>query len=259
MTKKLLGVALVLVLGAGCANETDAEDTVRSVGMTESEKIIGKNDLVSVREDGANLPEKYRTLINAFGVISMGCTATHIGDGLMLTAGHCFRARPQRQDNVPCPNINVKWGVRVDVAAYLTSTCDIILAMEHNRDRDYAIVKVSPAPKAKVGVDFAARPDIDTSLTIFSHPRRRPLEWSKTCVLKSGATGGWGLDMFSHQCDTEPGSSGATVLADGSLKVIGIHDGGLVPWNYATYLANTPLGEFLPPPETTDPEVTNEE
>jgi hypothetical protein len=258
MTKKLLGVAAVLALAAGCANETDAEETVPSVGTTESEKIIGENDLVSVRKDGANLPEKYRTLVDAFGVISMGCTATHIGDGLMLTAGHCFRAGAQRRDNVPCPGVTIKWGVRVDKPSYLTSTCDIVLAMEQNSDRDYAIVKVSPAPKAKIGVDFAARPALDSQLTIFSHPRRRPLEWSKTCVVKSGATGGWGIDMFSHQCDTEPGSSGATVLADGSLKVIGIHDGGLVPWNYATYLTNTPLREFVAPPETTDPEVTTE-
>ena len=60
-----------------------------------------------------------------------------------------------------------------------------------------------------------------------------------------GATGGWGIGMFSHQCDTDPGSSGATVLDDTSLKVIGIHDGGIAPWNYATYLADTPLGEVL--------------
>jgi V8-like Glu-specific endopeptidase len=254
MTNKLLGVVAVLALVAGCANEEVADGPVSSVGTTESEKIIGKNDLVSVRNDGANLPEKYRGLVDAFGVLSMGCTATHIGGGIMLTAGHCFRARPQRQDNVACPNVNVKWGVRVDDAAYLTSTCDIVLAMEQNSDRDYAIVKVSPAPKAKVGIDFAARPALESALTIFSHPKRRPLEWSKTCSLKSGATGGWGLDMFSHQCDTEPGSSGATVLSDDSLKVIGIHDGGLAPWNYATYLTNTPLREFVAPPEVTDEE-----
>jgi len=255
--KNLLGVVAVLGgLAVGCANEAVEEEPVSDLATSESEKIIGKNDLTPVTNDGANLPKKYRALVDGFGVMSMGCTATHIGGGLVLTAGHCFRARAQRQDNVPCPNITVRWGVRVDEPAYLTSSCTTILAMQQNQDRDYAIFKVSPAPKVALEIDAAARPDIDTSITIFSHPRRRPLEWSKTCVVRSGAEGGWGADMFSHQCDTEPGSSGASVLSDTSLKVIGIHDGGLVPWNYATYLTNTPIAEFLPsdPPEVVTPE-----
>ncbi len=110
---------------------------------------------------------------------------------------------------------------------------------------DFVVVKVSPVPPVAIAVDYAARPAIDTTLTIFSHPRSRPLEWSQTCLLKPASSGGWGADQFSHQCDTDPGSSGATILNDASLAVIGIHDGGTYSWNYGTFLSDTPLAEIL--------------
>jgi len=209
-----------------------------------AEKIIGKNDLIPVLRDGANIPEKYSRLIDAFGKISMGCTATHIGKGLVLTAGHCFEASSRRSAKT-CDGVSVSWGYRKDKAPYLISQCEAVLAAEYNDNRDYAIFKVDKAPTEKVEFDLQSRPKVGNALTIFGHPQARPLEWSQTCVLETSARGGWGTDQFSHQCDTEPGNSGSTVLDDVSLKIIGIHDGGRTPWNYATYLVDIPLAEFL--------------
>src|SRR5690606_38023437 len=104
----------------------------------------------------------------------------------------------------------------------------------------------------------AARPPVDTTITIFGHPQGRPLEWSQTCLLKPASAGGWGVDHFSHQCDTEPGSSGSSVLDDEPSKVIGIHDGGTTRWNYATYLANTPIAEFVEPAEEAEEPAAGE-
>lgn len=209
------------------------------------EKIIGENDLTPVINDGANIPEKYRAIINAFGRMSMGCTATHIGDGLVLSAGHCFDAPPTRSSRNDCSETKVEWGMRKDKAPYLTSTCVKILAYETNDDRDYVIYQVDTVPPVKVEVDLSTRVRDETAITIFGHPQLRPLEWSKSCVVKPGSMGNWGKDQFAHQCDTEPGNSGSTVLEEGSLKVIGIHDGGMSPWNYGTYLYDTPLAEIL--------------
>ncbi|NBX18181.1 MAG: serine protease [Proteobacteria bacterium] len=209
------------------------------------EKIIGSNELTPVLNDGANIPEKYRPIIDAFGKISMGCTATHIGNGLVITAGHCFEAPEKRINNKPCDGITVDWGYRKDKAPYLRSKCTMVLAAELNDDRDYAIFRVDVAPKSSIELDLSARPKTGTTLTIFGHPQLRPLEWSQTCTLENGSNGNWGKDEFSHQCDTEPGNSGSVVLDDQSLKIIGIHDGGRVPWNYATYLLDTPVREFL--------------
>lgn len=264
-TKMALGLvaASAIACGVGCTQGV-ADDELNAgeepVGSQEQGKIIGENDLVPVSSDGANIPTKYAPLIDAFGIITMGCTATHIGNGIVVTAGHCFRATSVRQDNTPCAGVNVQWGVRVGAAPYMTSACQVVLAKEQNRDRDYAFFKVDPAPTAQVSVDFAARPSTDTTLTILGHPRRRPLEWSQTCPLQPSSAGGWGIDQFSHQCDTEPGSSGSSVLDDNSLKIIGIHDGGSPRWNYATYLYNTPIGEFIdlttPAEPTPTPEPT---
>jgi V8-like Glu-specific endopeptidase len=209
------------------------------------EKIIGSNELTPVLKDGANIPEKYRPLIDAFGKISMGCSATHIGNGLVITAGHCFEAPEKRINNKPCDNVTVDWGYRKDKAPYLKSKCTMVLAAELNDSRDYAIFKVDVAPTAKVEIDLTAKPKFGSTVTIFGHPQLRPLEWSQTCTVENASNGGWGVDEFSHQCDTEPGNSGSTIIDDTTLKIIGIHDGGRAPWNYGTYILNTPILEFV--------------
>jgi V8-like Glu-specific endopeptidase len=234
--------------GAAPGNETSEGDErdQEPVGELSQGKIIGANDLVSVVQNGANIPEQYRPLIDAFGAMSMGCTGTHIGDGIVLSAGHCFRAGSQRQNNVACGNVSIRWGFRRDKAPYLTSRCTTILAQQQNNARDYAIFRVSPVPPVSVGVAFVtSRAPTNTPLTIFGHPQGRALEWSKTCTLQPASAGGFGAGHFSHQCDTEPGSSGSSILDDSTLRVVGIHDGGNTRWNYATHLSDTPLAEFI--------------
>lgn len=238
-----LAAASLVALGAvGCSADTTAEEPVQT---TDQAKVIGTNDLIPVTNDGANVPEKYRGLPNTFGIISMGCTATHIGNGVVLTAGHCFNAPSTRKNNFACPNITVRWGVRTDSPAYLTSKCTNVYAAQQSHDIDYAIFQVDVAPPVSVAVDLSARPAFDTNITIFSHPHLRPLEWSQICQVKPATNGGWGAQQFAHQCDTDPGSSGATILDDATLKVVGIHDGGILPWNYGTFLYDTPLAEVL--------------
>lgn len=209
-----------------------------------TEKIIGENDLLPVLQDGANIPSKYAPLIDAFGLMSIGCTATHIGKGLAVTAGHCFRA-PQKRSELACKDVTVKWGHRADKESDLTSRCTKVLAAQTNYETDYAIFMVDPVPLTHVEVDIEQRPKVATPLTIFSHPRARPLEWSQLCALETSAKGPWGTNQFSHQCDSEPGSSGGSVIDDQSLKVIGLHNGGMSDWNFATYLYDTPLAEFM--------------
>lgn len=210
------------------------------------EKVIGDNNLSSVTSDGKNIPPALRPLINAFGIISMGCTATHIGNGIVLSAGHCFDAPSARANDVSCPSGTlVKWGFRKDSSPYLVSTCTRILAYELNAHRDYAIFLVDKFPSARVNIDITSRPRNGTKVTIFGHPNLRPLEWSGICTVQSASRGGWGKNEFSHQCDTEPGNSGSTIISMASQKVVGIHDGGRAPWNYGTFLIDTPLAEVL--------------
>lgn len=215
-------------------------------GSDVNEKIIGSNDLVRVDASGSNIPAKYRAMLDAFGRMSMGCTATHIGNGLVLSAGHCFNGGATRIDNAACSGTTVSWGLRGGKAPYLVSRCTKILSYQRSDRADYAIFQVSPAPAAKVEVDLSAGSKIGTTVTIFGHPQGRPLEWSQTCPLlsASASTGFGGLD-FVHQCDTEPGNSGSTIIDNRTMKVVAIHDGGVVPYNYGTLLSSTPLRSYL--------------
>ena len=72
------------------------------------EKIIGDNDLIAVDSTGSNIPERYHNLLNAFGRMSMGCTATHIGNGYVLTAGHCFYASAEPERDAECSDTTIE-------------------------------------------------------------------------------------------------------------------------------------------------------
>jgi V8-like Glu-specific endopeptidase len=204
--------------------------------------IVGSNDLTQVNADGSNIPAKYRGVIDAAGhVYPSGCTATHIGNGIALTAGHCFDAPSSRVDGRPCTGTTITWRERSGVTNRPTSTCTRILAM-HDRDPyDYTIIEVSPPPvdaippRLNAGSSYA----VGYTGTLFSHPAWRTLEWSKTCaVTPPYAT------SFNHTCDTEGGSSGAAMLEDSTLTVTGIHYAG-AGTNYGIFLGATPVASFF--------------
>ncbi|MBA3822102.1 MAG: pre-peptidase C-terminal domain-containing protein [Deltaproteobacteria bacterium] len=254
---RMRGWALVAALGlAGCASSDD-------VGADSASVILGENDLVRVDPAGSNVPAKFRRVIDAIGRTSpMGCTVTHLGDGLAITAGHCFRDPQPRADGLPCvtkhgSSVTVEWGVRGDLDAqgYLVSNCTQILALAFDlQGADYAIIAVDPAPPAYAGVTFE-HPDAGRMLTLFSHPQRRPLEWSGTCPAGELRY----PQVVKHSCDSEPSSSGAPVLDDARATIIAIHNGGIAgEYNYATPVVDTPLADFIggaptPPTPVDDP------
>ena len=213
-----------------------------------TEKIIDENDLVVVNADGSNLKPRLQKLIDAFGKLDMGCTATHIGSGYVLTAGHCFWAGDNVMENEPCEDTKIEWGFREGVKPYMVSQCQTIIAAQQDGVNDYALLKVSPAPDVAIAPDTERRAIIGDTVTIFSHPEELPLRWSKLCGIEREQHPDLPAGAFHHKCDTNPGSSGATVLNFLTLKVVGIHDGGTSRaggMNYGTYIMNSPLYEHL--------------
>lgn len=224
--------------------------SLNTFAFSDVEKIIGENDLVAVNADASNIPLKYKELVNAFGLMSMGCTATHIGNGYVLTAGHCFWAPEELVKDQPCADTTIEWGVREGVTSYLKSTCEKIVAAQRNSKNDFAILKVSPAPNVAVGVELNRKATAGDIVTIFSHPEELPLRWSKTCTVESVLDPKLSPDALQHKCDTNPGSSGATIIDTTTNKVIGIHDGGrlngpAIGMNYGTYLTNQEVLDTL--------------
>ena len=234
----------------GCTVDADdsrfVDDDDTRDGMTGKGDIIGQDDLIPVQEDGANIPSRYRHVLDAIGLIEFRvngkrfhCTGTHIGDGVMLTAGHCFKEFGVSADTVLAQSLEkgsciVHWGVRSIEGGYLESDCTVLLGAKFVVNGiDAAVVEVSPAPSARV--ELARTQVADGSrVTIFSHPRGRTLEWSQTCRLRYGELS----SGFYHLCDTEPGSSGAAVLDYATLTIVGIHNAGLDTRNRATVMFN---------------------
>ena len=217
----------------------------------DSNKIIGNNDLIAVDAEATNIPLKYKNIVDAFGIISMGCTATHIGGGYVLTAGHCFGAGDALVRDRDCANVTVDWGVREGKPAYLKSNCErVLFAQRNNLSNDFAIFKVSPVPPVAVGIDLTRRALPGDSITIFSHPRMVPLRWSQLCTVETILDPGLPQQALHHQCDTDPGSSGATILNANTKRVVAIHDGGRLTgsdtgMNYGTDLTNAEVAAGL--------------
>lgn len=214
------------------------------VQANSSWKVIGRDDFVPVGTRAFNIPSALRPVVDAMGMISMGCTATHIGANLVLTAGHCFNAPEFVVENTPCSDITVTWGFRGSSDGFMVSQCKRILAMQMTDGLDWAILQVDRAPRTFVKID--PRPlRLGTALTIFSHPEMRSLRWSKTCRFVRPPNFPFGTKSMYHRCDTNPGSSGATILDAQSLAVVAIHDGGDMQVNYGTFLSAIPLQQIL--------------
>lgn len=247
---------LVLTLTA-CGN--NAKPIVEAVSVAKQDsiyqgmqsRIIGDNNLIKVKKDGSNVDSSLRGYLNAFGIISLGqgvCSGTHIGNGYVLTAGHCLLPEGMQGAiaNKECSKIKVYWGYRGSPetgspkpAVTLQSQCTSIVYAELSAERDFAIFKVDQAPSVSLPISKSGtRASSGTKLTIFGYPQGRPLEWSQYCKLSTMPSN---PSEFAHQCDTEPGNSGSSVLAinsAGKPMVVGIHDAGNDEFNIATHFAD---------------------
>lgn len=241
---KFLFSVSVIVSGLFLSTQTHA-------GFNFPEKIIGENDLVAVNADGSNIPLKYKELLNAFGSMSMGCTATHIGNGIAITAGHCFWAGDTLSRDTDCKDVTIEWGVREGVSPYLKSNCEKILFAQRNREaNDFAVIKVFPVPETSIGVELTRKAAAGDEVTIFSHPEELPLRWSKSCIVEVMLDPKLPPGAMHHKCDTNPGSSGATIIDVKTNKIVGIHDGGRLTsatngMNYGTYMTSPELVDAL--------------
>lgn len=221
-----------------------------SVYSFQQNKIIGENDLVAVNADASNIPMKYKNLVNAFGLLSMSCTATHIGNGYVLTAGHCFWVGAELAVDLPCADISVQWGLREQTAPYLKSSCEKIVFAQRNATNDFAILKVYPIPDTAIRVELSRVAVPTDTVTIFSHPQELPLRWSGACVIESVLDPKLSVTTLQHKCDTIQGSSGAAILDANTNKVIGIHNGGRsgdagTGMNYGTFIMSPELLKAL--------------
>lgn len=202
--------------------------------------VIGPDNMKLVDANMLSIPFKYRQIAESVGLMSMGCTGTHIGNGLVVSAGHCFDAAKVAKYRTSCDGIQVFWNVRDGRQPSAVSNCRQVLVLELNNQKDYALFRVDNPPRASVKIRIQGRPALGTRVTIFSHPFKSALTWSGTCDISRALSYGLNVNAIHHSCDTNPGSSGAAIVDAVSMDVVGIHDGGvsqgLSGSNYGTYI-----------------------
>jgi hypothetical protein len=231
MIKSLYLIFALLMLSCG-QQENPTADLSR---------IIGENDLVPV--NSSFNPR----IIKSIGRLKVGCTVTHVGQGLVVTAGHCFFDYPfeGRAEHRPCSEtkFEVEWGVLTGNPSFMMSRCTEIVAAEYHSGTDYTIFRVDPYPPTSLAVNENGIRRGER-ISIYSHPRRRPLEWSGFCSAKSLSS--HTDTQFGYECDTDGGSSGAAVLNERN-EIVGIHNfyNSLDNLNGGTNVAKTPLAEFV--------------
>ena len=206
--KSLLLLLIFLILSCGRSDE-----------LSDLSRIIGNNDLEQVVMDTDN-----DLLVKAIGRMRVGCTVTHIGGGIALTAGHCFsRSHFEGVEKArPCnvERFRLVWGLAEGNQAPMPGKCKEIIAFEYNERRDYAFLRVDPAPSSYLKLNFAL-PHLGEQISIYSHPHKRPLEWSNYCQIED-IFGEHKDGLFVYSCDTEVGSSGAPIVNQNN-EIIGLH------------------------------------
>ncbi len=225
------------------------------------DRIIGANDLVLVKSDFSNIPTLFKNSMSAIGKLSSGCTVTHIGQGFVLTAGHCFWQTffdEKLKLNEKCSDETIQWAWTEGTVNPKTSTClEIVAAQRSDTENfDFAIMKVSNPPSAKISIDWSKKLRAGAFVTIFSYPEEAPLSWSKYCRTEAVTAKSLFPALMHHVCDTLAGSSGAAVLDVVTGKIVGLHksgdgetmeDGTTTPAveNYAMFISQSPIKNIL--------------
>ena len=222
MNFKIFSIGLLILCLSSCGN------TGQNNSFSQPSVVFGDEDFVEVNTDGDNTPAT-PGLLDAIGLSPGGCTLSHLGGGYALSAGHCFANAPfNKVNHVPCNhliqndniNFSIVWSYRGQNNNLPVSYCHKIILAEWTEHRDFALIQITSAPKAQIELSLTSFPPaINSSMTIFSHPESKRLQWSKWCrVLRSNYT------QFGYQCDTAKGSSGAPIF-NHKLQLIGIHNG----------------------------------
>jgi V8-like Glu-specific endopeptidase len=201
--------------------------------------IVGSNDLTTVT-NSADLPERYAAAQKSIGLMTGKCTAFHLGNGIVATAGHCVSVDTPRTDApasaVPCQYVDIQWGKTATEKPYLTSRCMEVLEHVENDKTDIAILRVDPVPPSKLEI-APGKAFVGSSLSLLGYANGTDLKYSQGCGMYTPHEDTVTKGQFTHQCDSEPGHSGSPILDSNSMQVVGVHDGGDREWNYGTFLS----------------------
>lgn len=232
-----------------------------------------------------NIPGEIQPYADAIGALTvfpfkdrkshLACTAFHIGNGLVLTAGHCFLGATQ------CNGAVVRFAaVGRDPGGWI-SPCEEVLASVADDARylgghlDFTLFRVKNPPPLALAVERDAQVRVGTPLAMLSFPRQEgkmlpTLHWSGPCNVSHTRAVDFfkrpkPASTFAHTCEAQGGGNGAPLIDVARRKVVGIYQAGFrAPEmeeaqestdllavgsrqriNYAKHIAQTRLADLL--------------
>lgn len=243
---------------------------------TAEQSVLGSDDRVVVARDLSNLPRALQAHAGSVGRILsyssrtylalkegrsnvtlryQNCSVAHIGQGLIITAGHCFNIAPMSEPkrNVECGDkiLGVEWGHLPPLVDNYRpanlSRCEKIVFMDNQLSRgiDVAILKVANPPSRALAISESNMSQGE-SLSSMGYPGdfQSQLTYSGPCRAignrRSGASPD-AIEMAGINCDSSVGQSGSSIFAmrGGTLKIVGILKGG-----GAEHSLSTPVSRF---------------
>jgi hypothetical protein len=228
----------------------------REFNEAETQSVLGRDDRVAITVKKDNLPPGYGDLVDAVRVFRFQdktwanggrfpfCTGFHVGDGIVVTAGHCFQGN-NFENKPPLEELILKKSViysdfnyivggkpeRSQIKKIIYSRMNYLspeeekLSLERNSLFDFAFVEISPIPKTKLKLRRGPRPHVGSKISIIGADKGRTLRWSGFCNIRDPRDPEFRTvkrSRLNHLCDLEPGSSGSPTILDETKEVIGI-------------------------------------
>lgn len=176
------------------------------------------------------------------------CTATHVGNGYVVTAGHCVADAAIDQE--ACSSLFIEWDYRKsrnDLKATPKPTiigkCQKIISWEFRGGDaytiDHAIIKVDNAPDNAVAIDPQPLVEVGSTVHQFSHPGGVPLLWANQCKITQLP-----FQYYRHDCFSASGSSGSALIDFKTNKLIGVLSMGRDKTNFSVRNDLSPIGCF---------------
>lgn len=157
------------------------------------------------------------------------CGASHMGDGLVLTAGHCLMSSASLSRS-SCADFSVKWD-----SGGTSSACSEVIHLNTKPFEDYALLRVSNAPSAQFGKPLTTQNNDRPAFFVSGG------QGVKCTLAKAGGTA---PGHYVGRCDSMPGQSGTLVFSvtdTEEIQPLGLLFKSLGNGAGVTMLSNTPL------------------
>jgi len=235
MGKKILWYLSVFILTPSFLMGRNLQPYQRIIGTDDFERVVLSQDNIDI--------------VQSIGMMKLGCTVTHIGNGFAVTAGHCFYHKPSdkviKDKSCSKGKYIIEWGKTYQGSRSFVSNCKRIVVLEHSSSVDYALIQVFPVPNTYLEIENLDNIVEREEIKLISYPKKRPMEWSGICLAELYSFSTY-AQRWVYECDTEPGSSGAPLL-NAQNKIVGIHNSYIstLNKNSGTHIANTNIIDYL--------------